>query len=138
MMGKGVLLLGAPGSGKSHLALQLIGLGADLIADDRVVVVARAGRPWLECPPEAPALVEMRGVGLLKASRAECAPLALVVRLDVTETERLPPLRHAAYGTHRVALFHNVTSGPFPMAIRQYLLHGIHDPDAGLSCHGPS
>ena len=34
--GRGVLILGPSGAGKSSLALQLMALGADLVADDMI------------------------------------------------------------------------------------------------------
>jgi HPr kinase/phosphorylase len=37
LAGRGMLILGASGSGKSALALRLIGRGAALVADDRAV-----------------------------------------------------------------------------------------------------
>ena len=46
--GRGLLILGPSGSGKSALALQLIALGAQLVADDRTRVSRRgaaSGRP---------------------------------------------------------------------------------------------
>ena len=39
--GVGVLFLGAPGNGKSDLALRLIDGGARLVADDRANVIYR-------------------------------------------------------------------------------------------------
>jgi HPr kinase/phosphorylase len=42
----GILILGASGSGKSDLALRLIGRGALLVADDRVEIFARDDGLW--------------------------------------------------------------------------------------------
>ena len=41
LAGQGVLILGPSGSGKSGLALQLMAMGAELVADDRTIVTAR-------------------------------------------------------------------------------------------------
>ena len=41
--GRGLLILGAPGSGKSSLALALIDRGARLIGDDGVQIAGEAG-----------------------------------------------------------------------------------------------
>ena len=42
--GRGVLIEGAPGSGKSSLALALIDRGAVLVGDDGVTLAAQGGR----------------------------------------------------------------------------------------------
>ena len=42
----GVLLLGDSGSGKSDLALRLIGRGAELVADDRTELHVESSRPF--------------------------------------------------------------------------------------------
>lgn len=85
---RGVLLVGASGSGKSDLALRLIDRGATLIADDRVEVVVEEDRVWLSAPPQIAGLMEVRGVGLVRMPHVP-APAALVVDL-MLEPERLP------------------------------------------------
>lgn len=129
MAGKGVLLLGASGTGKSSLALHLMGLGAELIADDGVTLLADAAGLRVARPEAAPALIEARGVGLLHAACAAGAPLHLAIDLDTEETARLPPLRRVICAGVHVTLFHNVTNSTFPVVIQQYLLHGRNDPD---------
>ena len=42
--GRGLLILGPSGAGKSALALALMGLGARLVADDRVILRVEDGR----------------------------------------------------------------------------------------------
>lgn len=81
MGGRGLLIEGPPGSGKSSLALALIDRGAELIGDDGVRLEPREGRLWALPPPNIEGLIEIRNVGLarLKAASAE---LTLIVRLD--------------------------------------------------------
>jgi RNase adaptor protein for sRNA GlmZ degradation len=89
--GRGLLLRGPPGAGKSDLALRLIGLGAVLIADDQVRLY-RAGPCLLAAPPDTIAgLIELRGVGIRRLPYCRDVPLALIVDL-VPEgaVERLP------------------------------------------------
>jgi len=103
--GAGILALGASGSGKSSLALQLCALGAWLICDDAVWVSAQNGALHLHRPDQAPDLIEVRGIGLLRAGPvAGQAPLSLVVDLDRAEPDRLPPRRIVTYGDGDAAL----------------------------------
>ena len=79
--GQAVLIRGAPGSGKSSLALALIDRGAVLVGDDGVTLESRAGRMWALPPPNIAGMIEIRNVGLVELN-STAAPLALVVRLD--------------------------------------------------------
>lgn len=79
--GRAVLIEGAPGSGKSSLALALIDRGAALIGDDGVLLELREGRLWAMPPPNIAGLLEIRNVGIVTLP-ATSAPLALVLRLD--------------------------------------------------------
>jgi serine kinase of HPr protein (carbohydrate metabolism regulator) len=79
--GRAVLIEGAPGCGKSTLALALIDRGAELIGDDGVTLDRREGRVWAAAPPVTAGKLEIRNVGLVDLPATE-APLALVVRLD--------------------------------------------------------
>lgn len=126
--GAGVLILGASGRGKSRLALQMIALGADLVADDRTTVrVAHVkDRPALiaDAPDTLRGLIEARGVGLLRAQAYGPCPLALVVDLDRNETDRLPPMRETVLSGITLPVLHMVDSAAFPAAILQYVRHG--------------
>lgn len=79
--GRALLIRGAPGSGKSSLALALIDRGGELIGDDGVTLERREGRLWAAPPPVTVGMLEIRNVGLVHLAATE-APLALVVRLD--------------------------------------------------------
>lgn len=90
---KALLIIGASGSGKSTLALELIALGATLIADDRVDL-ARKGGVLSASPPETIAgVIEARGVGLIDMDHVVGIDVAWIVDLDEKETERLPRSR---------------------------------------------
>jgi HPr kinase/phosphorylase len=89
--GYGVLLLGAPGSGKSDLVLRLLEIGFDLVADDRVDIEDH----WARAPSALAGLLEVRGIGILRLPFLPTARLALAVELGQS-AERLPaPRRHA-------------------------------------------
>lgn len=79
--GRGILIDGPPGSGKSSLALALIDRGAALVGDDGVLLERRGGRLWALPAPAIAGLLEIRNVGLAKMPAAP-APVALLVRLD--------------------------------------------------------
>lgn len=97
--GRGVLILGPSGSGKSALALQLMAHGARLVADDRCLVLSRHGRLVATCPPALSGLIEARRIGILRADPLPEAELVLAVDLGQDEGERLPPRRtHALHG----------------------------------------
>ena len=100
LQGRGVLLLGASGSGKSDLALRLIDGGAVLVADDQVSI-ERRGETLLAGPPEALAgRLEVRGLGILSLPFRAAVRLRLAVELDrAGELPRLPePARYAVLG----------------------------------------
>ncbi len=88
---RGVLLLGPSGSGKSDLALRLIGRGASLVADDQIELTQENGMLSAAPPENIRGLLEVRGVGILTMPYAAPVPLSLVVRLVQPEqVERLP------------------------------------------------
>jgi serine kinase of HPr protein (carbohydrate metabolism regulator) len=80
--GRGVLLTGDTGAGKSDLALRLIDRGAKLVGDDGIVIEARGGRLYARPGPKIEGQMEVRGLGILAFPATEEAPLALVIALD--------------------------------------------------------
>lgn len=89
--GAGVLIRGAPGSGKSDLALRLIDAGASLVADDRTEIAREDGALVARAPEPIAGLLEVRGLGIVKVRSAPEARLALVVDLvGPQEVERMP------------------------------------------------
>ena len=99
----GVLLRGAPGAGKSTLALQLmdtpgLGLGrkmlvARLVADDQVLLHKRGRSVMAAPPPVLAGLMEIRGLGLVRVSHRKSAAIRLVV--DLVAPEEVPRLPEA-------------------------------------------
>ena len=89
-----LLLLGPSASGKSRLALEMIALGAVLVADDRTALSRDAGGRLLAAPV-APleGRIEVRGLGLLDLPHLPEAPILAVCDLSATELRRLPPRR---------------------------------------------
>lgn len=122
--GRGLLILGPSGSGKSALALALMAHGADLVADDRTLIT-RAGEALIAaCPPALSGLIEARGLGLLGAEPHPPVPLALAADLSRPETERLPPRRSVTLLDCSLPLVHDPGTGHFAAALLQYLKAG--------------
>lgn len=87
---RAALIFGAPGSGKSGLALTLIALGARLVTDDRAVLTADTGALRVAPPPTLTGLVEARGVGVLTLPYNSYANVRIVVDLDIPADGRVP------------------------------------------------
>lgn len=87
---RGVLITGAPGAGKSDLALRLTGRGWRLVADDYAHVVASASRLYAIAPETIAGRMEARGVGVLTACARGLTRLSLAVELTDRPVERLP------------------------------------------------
>ncbi|MFM5917737.1 MAG: HPr kinase/phosphorylase [Novosphingobium sp.] len=80
--GRGLLIEGQPGSGKSSLALSLIDRGGTLVGDDGVSLEVRSGRLFASPAPNISGLLEVRGLGLIPFPVLADVPVALVLRLD--------------------------------------------------------
>lgn len=78
--GRGLLIAGETGSGKSSLALALIDRGATLIGDDGIVIEDESGHPVAQPPKTTRGLLEVCNVGLVEFPTCE-APIALVLQL---------------------------------------------------------
>jgi HPr kinase/phosphorylase len=88
--GRGILLLGAPGSGKSSLLLQLLAAGGQLVADD-LIRLERRGHGLGVSAAGAPGLIELRGNGIFRTTTMAGAQVSLCVELvPGSSVERLP------------------------------------------------
>ena len=127
--GRGLLIQGKSGSGKSALALQMMGMGCDLVADDRVALAVQNDRLTADAPPELPSLIEARGVGILQAVLSGPARLVAVVDMDELEKERLPQKREMALKGQHLTLFYRIEGPHFASALVQILKQGWYDPE---------
>ena len=95
-----ILLFGAPGSGKSDLALRLMEEGAELVADDQTCLSRRGAELWAAAPATLKDLMEVRGIGIVRVPALAEAPVALVVDLvPAPDIERCPePERETLLG----------------------------------------
>ena len=116
----GILILGASGAGKSTLALRLIGLGAQLVADDRTRVIARDGRIFGCAPRTIAGRIEVRGLGLLSLPALPLARLRLVVDLDLSGARMPPEVARDLEGV-TLPLLPGGGGDAFPAALRHYV-----------------
>jgi serine kinase of HPr protein (carbohydrate metabolism regulator) len=87
--GRGVLLGGRSGAGKSDLALRLIDRGAALVSDDYTELRCVGDTVLAQAPESIAGRIEVRGVGLVELPEAAGVPICLCVDLD-SVPERLP------------------------------------------------
>ena len=129
VQGKGLLILGASGSGKSSLAIELIALGAALIADDGIWLQTASDPPILERPDTATDRIEARHIGLIGAGPTLArAPLVWVIDLDRAETDRFPPARSIALGDRSIPVLHAKGQHGLAPALSLLLRHGRAEP----------
>ncbi|MEL1249804.1 HPr kinase/phosphorylase [Aurantiacibacter gilvus] len=88
MRGRAMVITGAPGTGKSSLALALLDRGGELIGDDGVTLSQVGELVIASPPPNTMGLIEVRNVGLLEVPTTR-APVAIVISLT-DDAERLP------------------------------------------------
>ncbi len=95
-----ILLLGAPGAGKSDFLLRLIHEGFSLVADDQVLV-------WngiASAPAALAGLLEVRGLGIFRLPHLASAPLRLAVSLGAPAARLPAPQTHAPLGLPLVTI----------------------------------
>lgn len=93
--GRGVLILGPPGAGKSDLALRLMDEGADLVTDDQVRVAVRGSLLIASAPASLAGLLEIRGIGIVRVGAKPEVELAIVIQLEnESQIARMPEPEH--------------------------------------------
>ena len=121
---KGLLIKGKSGTGKSTLALELIALGARLVADDQVVLHPQDGGLLMSAPDPLKGRIEARGLGILQTEQAPAFASA-VVDLDQTETARLPDPRETVIAGEPLPLYHRVENTAFASMLYVLLSGGL-------------
>ena len=116
LAGRAVLIRGAPGSGKSDLALRCLAVAptalipspVTLIADDRVDIRRHGEVLRVEAPETIRGKLEVRGVGIVEVPVSASAELVLVADLTTPDKiERMPdPPPHTEIMGIRLPLIH--------------------------------
>ena len=88
--GRGVVLTGESGTGKSALGLQLIDGGALLVADDVTAIYRDGSRLIARAPERGAGLIEARGNGVMRLAYADQAPITFFVAVGTVSAHRLP------------------------------------------------
>ncbi|MCW1382454.1 HPr kinase/phosphatase C-terminal domain-containing protein [Novosphingobium sp. KCTC 2891] len=84
MLGRrAVLIEGAPGAGKSSLALALIDRGGILVGDDGVLLDVEGAQLLASPHPNIAGKLEVRNLGIIEVPSVVAAPVALVIALDM-------------------------------------------------------
>ena len=96
-------------------------MGAQLVSDDRTVLVRDGDHIFADVPNRMRGQIEARGVGILCVPTAERTRIALIIDLDEEEVERLPrPVTDQILGV-AVPVIRKSNSAHFPAAILLYL-----------------
>lgn len=106
--GKGILILGKSGSGKSSLCLKLIkSEGAILISDDRTEMRVAGERIFMHSPSEIAGLLEVRGLGVVKVDFIREHRLNLVIELvdNIDDVVRMPKEEYYIFDNIKVRKF---------------------------------
>ena len=91
--GKGVIILGKSGAGKSSLAIKLISLGANFIADDQTLIELKDDKLIISKPSTTPSLIEARGIGLIQVPLIRVSELFYFIKIIDQDLPRLPFLK---------------------------------------------
>ncbi len=127
----GLLILGPSGSGKSSLAIEMVAMGAELIADDMVALSVKDGAVYAQAAPGTRGQIEARNVGILPCPLREGAvKVSLVVDLGAEETDRLPFVEwheHGGAKARKLRRAPSLTASALVLALHH---DGPIDPDA--------
>lgn len=105
LKGRGVLLLGPSGSGKSSLARHMMERGWGLVGDDQIHIIKSAGGLYLVGDSRLKGRLEIRGVGLISVIAAPPVRFNLAVQLCAFGAEqRYAPERTIALLGQRIPI----------------------------------
>jgi serine kinase of HPr protein (carbohydrate metabolism regulator) len=105
--GIGVLIEGAPKTGKSSLALSLIDEGAKLVSDDLTLLTLKNNVVYTALTQKMPGLIFVRGLGLLKINDVEKQQVEIkaIIRLGDKEDEFLSQREFVSVLSSKIPVF---------------------------------
>ena len=104
--GKGLLILGAPRSGKSSLAIACMSIGATLVGDDYISLNVCDNKIIATSPPNIMGKIEISKVGILNCDYTKNTNINLVINLSEVEKIRLPKRRFINLNSCKVPLIY--------------------------------
>lgn len=131
--GRALMIIGAAGRGKSALGLQMMALGAQLVADDQTALHNVDGALMAAAAPNISGLIEARGIGVLRANPVAQAQVMAVVDLDQVPSPdaeapmRLPAPSSTEFLGLKCRALPVVAADYAPAAYLQFLKCGIAD-----------
>jgi HPr kinase/phosphorylase len=102
----------------------MMGLGARLVADDRVELTRRGDALIATCPAPLLGLIEARGLGILRADPVPEARVILIADLTRPPADRLPPPETFLLHGCEIDLVRAAPNAHFPASLVHYLRHG--------------
>lgn len=134
--GRGVLLRGPSGSGKSDLGLRLIDQYTDavLVADDRVDITMTGGALYASAPSAIAGRLEVRGLGIVPVAHRPSAKLCLLA--DLQKEQLIPRLPEIEFEELLGVRLPRLRLAPFAASAPAKLrlaLRLLHVPEAGRS-----
>jgi serine kinase of HPr protein (carbohydrate metabolism regulator) len=124
--GRGVLIVGPSGSGKSDLALRLVDRGASLVSDDYAVLRTEGGRLIAAPPPNIAGRIEIRGVGIAERPYLAEVAVSLLVDLELAPVRLPEPTRRELLGISIPTIGLNGLEPSAPLKVEAALLmHGL-------------
>ena len=100
--------------------------GAQLVADDRVILSVDDQGLRAEAPETLKGLIEARGLGILKSEYLPHVYIDACVNMQKNETQRLPDFRTIEICGHQIPCYNNSESPAFAAALLQFLKAGRH------------
>lgn len=124
---RALLITGPSGAGKSSLVLEMLALGAHLLADDRTQLHTEGTRLMASCPGSIRGMIEARGIGILRAPSIAVAEVVAILDLGQNERLRTPPARAWTALGVSIPLLYKPETGCLPSAMMLYLQFGTAD-----------